>query len=85
MSAAQLLTSREGQILDLIGRGFSTRRISESLKIEIATVRKHRENLMRKLDLHNTADIVLYTLLQKNGSIKVRRGFRRVVVTKPKK
>ena len=69
MGEPPALTDREGQVLEMIGRGYTTRRISESLEIEVATVRKHRENLMRKLDLHSTAQIVLHTLL----SVKPKR------------
>ena len=56
------LTVREREVLELIARGVSTRHISSSLNIEITTVRKHRENLMRKLDLHNISDIMLFAL-----------------------
>ena len=86
MSAPVPLTAREQQILELIGRGLTTRRISESLHIEIATVRKHRENLMRKLDLHSTAEILLFTLMKK-GDVARRPTPRvgRVFVTRPRR
>jgi DNA-binding NarL/FixJ family response regulator len=63
--APSSLTIREREVFELIAQGVSTRHISSSLNIEIATVRKHRENLMRKLDLHSTSDIVLFALGRK--------------------
>jgi DNA-binding CsgD family transcriptional regulator len=56
---------REREILALVGRGVAMSAIAEQLGISLATVRKHRENLMRKLGLHSTADIMLYDLAQR--------------------
>ena len=56
------LTRREQQLLALIGEALSSTEIAHRLGISVATVRKHRENLMRKLDLHNTAELVLYAI-----------------------
>jgi DNA-binding NarL/FixJ family response regulator len=62
MKPLSALTSREKEILGLIGRGSSTSEIAAELNIKVSTVRKHRENLMRKLDLHTTAEIVLFAV-----------------------
>lgn len=56
------LTSREQEILRLIAQGNSNRQIAEELSISIKTVDAHRTNLMRKLDLHTTADLVRHAL-----------------------
>lgn len=56
------LTPRERQILSLIAQGSTTRDIAERFCISPFTVRKHRENLMRKLDLHNTAELAVYAV-----------------------
>jgi DNA-binding NarL/FixJ family response regulator len=61
-----LLTERELEVLDLIGRGRSTADIAHDMQIAISTVRKHRENMMRKLDLHTTAEIILYVVLHRD-------------------
>ncbi len=45
------LSDRERQILELIGQGLSTRKISEALHISIKTVQAHRENLKVKLEM----------------------------------
>ena len=56
------LTPRERQILTLVAQGATTRDIAERFCISPLTVRKHRENLMRKLDLHNTAELAVYAV-----------------------
>ena len=54
------LTNREREILHLSAEGFSGAAIAERLSISIRTVDTHRTNLMRKLDLHSQAELVLY-------------------------
>ena len=49
----ELLTTREREILQLIGGGLTMSEISESLSISIRTVEKHRSNLMQKLKVKN--------------------------------
>lgn len=60
--AAAPLTRRERQILALAAQGRSAREIAEHYSISPLTVRKHRENLMRKLDLHSTAELAAYAV-----------------------
>ncbi|MGE8153913.1 response regulator [Pseudomonas vancouverensis] len=60
--ANAVLTKREQQILSLVAQGSSARDIADALHISPLTVRKHRENLMRKLDLHNTAELAVYAV-----------------------
>ncbi|MFR0690114.1 response regulator [Enterobacterales bacterium AE_CKDN230030158-1A_HGKHYDSX7] len=56
------LTRRERQILALAAQGRSAREIAEQFSISPLTVRKHRENLMRKLDLHSPAELAAYAV-----------------------
>ncbi|WP_426228443.1 response regulator [Pararhizobium sp. DWP3-4] len=56
------LTRREQQMLALIPHGVTTRDIAERLGISPLTARKHRENLMRKLDLHSGAELTAYAI-----------------------
>lgn len=56
------LTDREKQILNMIAHGSTNRMIATSLGISIKTVNNHRTNLMSKLDLHSTAELVRYYL-----------------------
>lgn len=56
------ITKRELEVLRLIAEGLTNRHIAETLFISIKTVETHRSRVMRKLDLHNTADIVKYAI-----------------------
>jgi DNA-binding NarL/FixJ family response regulator len=62
------LTDREVQVLRLIGRGFSSARIAESLRISPKTVGAHRENLKNKLGLADAA-----TLAQRGAALLEQR------------
>lgn len=56
------LTKREIEILRLIVDGFSNSEIAEQLFISKRTVDTHRVNLMQKLEIHNTVDLVKFAL-----------------------
>jgi DNA-binding NarL/FixJ family response regulator len=60
--AEKLLTSQEWEIINLIAEGKSSLEIAELLFISSRTVQHHRHNIMRKLNLKKTADIVKYAL-----------------------
>ncbi len=57
-----VLTEREREVLGLIANGLTNRMIGENLKISINTVDRHRSNLMIKLGLHSTAEMVRYAI-----------------------
>ena len=57
-----LLTARETEVLQLLAEGRSNKEVAAELKIGLSTVETHRGNLMQKLNLHNTAEIVLYAV-----------------------
>lgn len=59
---SSLLTPREREVLKLIARGLSNKEIAWELKLSLKTVDTHRTNLMQKLDLHSTAELVRYAL-----------------------
>jgi DNA-binding NarL/FixJ family response regulator len=59
------LTSREREVLKLIAMANSTKQIAGLLDLSVKTVEKHRSNLMRKLELHNTAAVTLYAIRNK--------------------
>jgi DNA-binding NarL/FixJ family response regulator len=56
------LTLREKQVLQLIAEGKSTRDIASVLGISVKTAESHRTRLMQKLDIHETASLVLYAV-----------------------
>jgi len=57
-----LLTSREKQVLQLLAEGNSNKDVANLLNLGLSTVDTHRTNLMQKLNLHSTAEIVLYAV-----------------------
>jgi DNA-binding NarL/FixJ family response regulator len=60
-----LLTAREKEILQLLAEGKSNKEAASILHLSLHTVETHRTNLMQKLHLHNTAEIVLYAVRKK--------------------
>jgi two-component system, NarL family, response regulator NreC len=62
VTAGDTLTVREREILKLIAEGHKNKAIAEYLCISPKTVEKHRDNLMKKLDLHNSSDLTAYAM-----------------------
>ena len=56
------LTGRERQVLSLLAQGFANPRIAERLSISVKTVEKHRAALMRKLNVHSIAELMVSAL-----------------------
>ena len=57
-----LLTDREKEVLYLLAEGRSNKEAATLLDLGLSTIETHRANLMQKLNLHNTAEIVLYAV-----------------------
>ena len=57
-----LLTDREKEVLQLLAEGRANKEVATLLDLSLSTVETHRSNLMQKLNLHNTAEIVLYAV-----------------------
>jgi DNA-binding NarL/FixJ family response regulator len=57
-----LLTDREKEVLQLLAEGRSNKEVATLLDVGLSTIETHRANLMQKLNLHNTAEIVLYAV-----------------------
>jgi DNA-binding NarL/FixJ family response regulator len=64
------LTSREQEILELFGAGFKNKEIGQKLKISVKTVEAHRANMMKKLRVSNTAQLLKTAI--GDGLIRVR-------------
>lgn len=60
-----LLTPREKEVLQLLAEGKTNKEVSGLLDLSLYTVETHRTNLMQKLGLHNTAELVLYAVRKK--------------------
>ncbi len=57
-----VLSSREVEVLQLIAEGKANKQVAAELGISIKTVEKHRQHLMSKLDLHDTAGLTRYAI-----------------------
>jgi DNA-binding NarL/FixJ family response regulator len=61
---APQLTARELEVLQLIVHGKSNKEIATVLNLSVNTVSVHRANIMQCLDIHNTAELVVYAIRQ---------------------
>ncbi len=60
--SAGVLTPRERQVVKLIAEGYRNKDIARHLSLSTKTIEKHRSNFMKKLRLHNTAEITVYAI-----------------------
>lgn len=58
----QALSEREREIFQLIAEGRSNKDVADLLSISVATVETHRSHILQKLDVHSTAELVLYAV-----------------------
>ncbi len=58
----EILTEREREVLQLLAEGKSNKEAASVLNLSPYTIETHRTNMMQKLGLHNTAEIVLYAV-----------------------
>lgn len=59
---ATRLTSRESEVLQLVAEGSANKQVAATLGISIKTVEKHRQHLMDKLNIHDTAGLTRYAI-----------------------
>ncbi len=62
LSVFSLLSPREREILQLFAEGKSTKEIAFDLDISIKTVETHRQQIMKKLDIHTIAELTKYAI-----------------------
>jgi len=58
----QNLTDREREMLKLVAEGYTAREIADMLVISLRTVETHKTNLMKKLNIHNKADLIRFAI-----------------------
>lgn len=63
-SAFTDLTSREREVLQLLGEGMTSKEIAAELHISVKTVETYRRDIMQKLDLHSVAELTKYAIRQ---------------------
>jgi two-component system response regulator NreC len=69
-----LLTDREREVLRLLADGHSSKDLALRLQLSVKTVDAHKYNLMRKLGIHNRADLVKYAIRKKLVQVPVLDG-----------
>ena len=62
LKVEERLTSREREVLQLVAEGNLNKEVAADLGISIKTVEKHRQNVMRKLGIHDTAGLTRYAI-----------------------
>ena len=58
------LTARELEVIQLVAEGQANKQVAAGLNISIMTVEKHRQHLMDKLNIHDTAGLTRYAIAQ---------------------
>lgn len=61
-TAAERLTSRQREIVQLLAEGKSSKEIAVHLELSVKTVETHRANIMRRLGCHSVSDLVVYAI-----------------------
>ncbi len=69
-TVASVLSAREREVLQLIAEGWSTKQIASHLYVSVKTIETHRRQIMKKLDLHNIADLTKYAIREGLTSIE---------------
>ncbi|WP_373600097.1 response regulator transcription factor [Paraclostridium bifermentans] len=65
-----LLTNRENEVLQKVGKGYSNKEIAKALNVTEHTVKKHISNILLKLDMRNRKDLIIYTKENINNNLK---------------
>jgi len=63
-AGAVRLTAREAEVLQLVAEGSANKQVAAELGISIKTVEKHRQHVMQKLNIHETAGLTRYAIAQ---------------------
>jgi DNA-binding NarL/FixJ family response regulator len=69
-TVSSMLSAREREVLQLIAEGWSTKQIGAHLYVSVKTVETHRRQIMKKLDLHNIADLTKYAIREGLTSVE---------------
>lgn len=67
------ITYREASVLELIAKGCTDREVAEKLKVKTSTARKHRENIMLKLNVSKSTELAIFYIARSSDVIKKSR------------
>lgn len=73
-SGVEELTPREREVLTYIAEGYTNQEIANALVISVKTVDRHRENIMRKLNLHSRVELVKYAIAKGLITVESSQG-----------
>ncbi|MGZ4090016.1 MAG: LuxR C-terminal-related transcriptional regulator, partial [Bacteroidia bacterium] len=59
------ITKREREIIELISLGYSNKEIAEKILVSISTVDAHRYNILKKMEVKNTAEMIMKAIKMK--------------------
>jgi len=71
--SSAVLTQREEQVLQLVAEGFPNKGIASQLGISVKTVEKHRQAVMNKLNIHETAGLTRFAISKRGGPFGTTR------------
>ena len=66
----EVLSERERGVLEMVAQGLTNQQIGEKLELSPKTIARHRERIMRKLNLHTRIDLVKFAII--SGLVKVK-------------
>jgi two-component system response regulator NreC len=69
-TVSSLLSAREREVLQLIAEGWSTKQLAAHLYVSVKTIETHRRQIMKKLDLHNIAELTKYAIREGLTSVE---------------
>jgi len=69
-SVYEILGAREREVLQLLAEGLTSSQIAQRLHVSTSTVETHRRNMMRKLDVHNVAELTKYAIREGLTSVE---------------
>jgi DNA-binding NarL/FixJ family response regulator len=75
-SVYDLLGAREREVLQLLAEGLTSGEIAARLNVSTSTIETHRRNIMRKLDIHNVAELTKYAIREGLTSLEARSDGR---------
>ena len=67
----EILTAREKEVVQLVAEGHCTKDVARKLALSLKTAETHRSNILRKLHVHSTAELILYAV--RNQIVHIER------------
>jgi len=67
----EVLTAREKEVVQLVAEGHCTKEVARKLALSLKTAETHRSNILRKLHVHSTAELILYAV--RNQIVHIER------------